>query len=191
MFSFLKKKTVHEVVAAPVDELARARAPWLSRLRAGLRTTGSSIAQVFGRARIDDILYEELEAALLMADAGGKATEYLLADLRRRVREQHASEPEAVKGLLVQALAELLRPLQGRLEVGSAAPTVIMVVGVNGGGKTTTIGKLTRRLADANHTVLLAAADTFRAAAREQLAAWAGRNRVEASLAAQAEPQVA
>ena len=101
------------------------------------------------------------------------------ADLKRRVKEHKAGDPLRVKALLADAVAELLAPLERPLQVGAAVPTVIMVVGVNGAGKTTTIGKLTRHLADAQQKVLLAAADTFRAAAREQLAVWAGRNRVE------------
>jgi fused signal recognition particle receptor len=155
------------------------RAGWMARLSQGLRKTGSSLAQVFTGTRIDDALYEELEAALLMADAGVKATEHLLADLKRRVREHKATEPGAVRGLLADAIADLLAPLERALVVGEAVPTVLMVVGVNGAGKTTTIGKLTRHLADGGCKVLLAAADTFRAAAREQLAVWADRNRVE------------
>jgi fused signal recognition particle receptor len=95
------------------------------------------------------------------------------------VKEHKATEPSAVKALLVEAVAELLAPLQRPLEVGAARPTVIMVVGVNGAGKTTSIGKLTHHLAGAGLKVLLAAADTFRAAAREQLAAWGDRNRVD------------
>lgn len=181
MFSFFKKKTAAEpvVVPAALPDVAPARTPWLARLRVGLRKTGSSIAQVFTGTRIDDALYEELEAALLMADAGVKATEFLLADLKRRVKERQTTEPLAVKALLAEALADLLAPLQRPLELGTVAPTVIMVVGVNGAGKTTSIGKLTCHLAAAKQRVLLAAADTFRAAAREQLAAWAGRNQVE------------
>ena len=182
MFSFFKKKGVAD--AAPLQvpvtaPAAAARKPWLERLRTGLRKTGSSIAQVFTGTRIDDALYEELEAALLMADAGVKATDYLLADLKRRVKDEAATEPAAVKDLLAHALADLLAPLQRPLELQPQAPTVMMVVGVNGAGKTTSIGKLTRHLADANQKVLLAAADTFRAAAREQLAVWAGRTQVE------------
>ena len=156
-----------------------ARASWLSRLRQGLARTGSSIAQVFTGTRIDDELYEELEAALLMADAGVKATEFLLEDLKRRVKEAKATEPAAVKALLADAITDLLSPLQRSLEVGRHVPTVMMVVGVNGAGKTTSIGKLTRHLAEHGCSVLLAAADTFRAAAREQLSVWAGRNQVE------------
>ncbi len=156
-----------------------ARGAWLDRLRTGLRKTGSSIAQVFTGTQIDDALYEELESALLMADAGVAATEFVLADLKRRVKEHKATSPAAVKVLLVDALAATLAPLQRGLEVGAVSPTVIMVVGVNGAGKTTSIGKLTHHLAGSGQKVLLAAADTFRAAAREQLAAWGDRNRVE------------
>ena len=161
-----------EPQVAPIDE---GRRGWLDTLRGGLRKTGSSIAQVFTGTKIDDALYDELEAALLMADSGVKATEFLLADLKRRVKEAKATDPAAVKGLLADAIAELLAPLEQPLRVGEHVPTVIMVVGVNGAGKTTSIGKLTRYLADAHKKVLLAAADTFRAAAREQLAVWAER----------------
>ena len=161
----------------PVEPAGRQR--WLDKLRNGLRKTGSGIAQVFTGTQIDDALYEELEAALLMADTGVRATEFLLQDLKRRVKDSKATDPARVKGLLADALTELLTPLEKPLEVGQFQPTVMMVVGVNGAGKTTSIGKLTRHLADAEQTVLLAAADTFRAAAREQLAVWADRNRVE------------
>ncbi|MCZ8234315.1 MAG: signal recognition particle-docking protein FtsY, partial [Inhella sp.] len=136
---------------------------------------GLSLAGVFSRARIDDGLYEELEEALLMADAGVKATQHLLDELKRRVRDSRTTEPQAVKALLTDVLTELLQPLERGLEIGRHQPTVMMVVGVNGAGKTTSIGKLTRHLLDADQRVLLAAADTFRAAAREQLAVWAHR----------------
>jgi fused signal recognition particle receptor len=155
------------------------RTEWVSKLSQGLRKTGSGIALVFNGTQIDDALYEELESALLMADAGVRATEWLLDDLKRRVREARATEPLAVKELLADAIAALLLPLERPLVIGEATPTVMMVVGVNGAGKTTSIGKLTRHLAEAEQKVLLAAADTFRAAAREQLGVWAGRNNVE------------
>ena len=151
----------------------------MDKLRHGLSKTGSSISQVFTGTRIDDALYEELEAALLMADAGVRATEFLLQDLKRRVKDSKTTDPALVRDLLADALTALLRPLQQGLEVGRHEPTVMMVVGVNGAGKTTSIGKLTRHLAEHGQTVLLAAADTFRAAAREQLGVWADRNRVE------------
>ncbi|TXC66827.1 signal recognition particle-docking protein FtsY [Piscinibacter aquaticus] len=194
MFSFFKKKVAPAPAAPPSTDQAVAPAPiaaaqsapaeperrgWLDKLRQGLRRTGSGIAQVFTGTQIDDALYEELESALLMADAGVQATQFLLDDLKRRVKEAKATEPAAVKALLADAVAELLRPLQRPLRVGEHTPTVIMVVGVNGAGKTTSIGKLTRHLAEAEQKVLLAAADTFRAAAREQLLVWADRNRVE------------
>ena len=205
MFSFFKKKppaaalapsaelsaepSAEPISVAPetaVEAAAEpARSRWFNRLAQGLRKTGSGIAQVFTGARIDDALYEELESALLLADTGPAATEWLLADLRRRVKDSKTSEPAAVKGLLADALTALLQPLERPLTIGQAGaaglpgPTVIMVTGVNGAGKTTSIGKLTRHLADADCKVLLAAADTFRAAAREQLAVWADRNRVE------------
>jgi fused signal recognition particle receptor len=202
MFSFFKKKfgSSEPAPALPVPPLPQATAPalglaaqptlapvarqsWLGRLKQGLRKTGAGIAQVFTGTRIDDALYEELESALLLADAGVSATAFLLDDLKRRVKEHKASDPAAVKTLLVDAITELLLPLQKPLAIQmrgdatdtTAGPTVIMVTGVNGAGKTTSIGKLTRHLADARCKVLLAAADTFRAAAREQLAAWATR----------------
>lgn len=165
-------------VAVEAEPIA-ARRGWMDRLRSGLKRTGSSIAEVFTGTQIDEALYEELEAALLMADTGTRATQHLLDDLRRRVKEAKASSPEAVKALLAQAIADLLRPLERPLVIGEHVPTVIMVAGVNGAGKTTSIGKLTKHLADGGASVLLAAADTFRAAAREQLGVWADRNTVE------------
>jgi len=175
MFSFFKKKAPAEAAATPES----ARQSWLGKLRTGLRKTGAGIATVFTGTQIDDALYEQLEEALLMADAGVAATQFLLDDLKRRVKESRTTEPAAVKGLLMDALAELLAPLEKPLEIGTHHPTVIMVVGVNGAGKTTSIGKLTHHLANEGATVLLAAADTFRAAAREQLMVWAERNTVE------------
>ena len=201
MFSFFRKKspaptpeaapeavpaaTVLSAAAttASAETASPARQParqgWLDRLKNGLRKTGSSIATVFTGTRIDDALYEELETALLMADTGVKATEHLLADLKRRVKEAKATDPAQVKGLLADAMTDLLAPLQKPLEIGAHQPTVVMVAGVNGAGKTTSIGKLTKHLADGGESVLLAAADTFRAAAKEQLAVWADRSAVE------------
>ena len=167
-------------LVAPVTVAPEApRQDWFQRLRKGLARTGNGIAQVFTGTRIDEMLYEELESALLMADAGVRATEHLLKDLKQRVKDERATDPAQVKGLLADAIVDLLRPLERSLMVGEHQPTVIMVAGVNGAGKTTSIGKLTRHLAEANAKVLLAAADTFRAAAREQLAVWADRNQVE------------
>jgi fused signal recognition particle receptor len=207
MFSFFRKKAPPETgsdnaarpaAAQPVPGAAVPESPatlpaeppapvppqpvpegWRERLRLGLRRTGASITQVFIGARVDDALYEELESALLMSDAGMPASQFLLDDLKRRVKDARATDPMAVKALLAEALADLLAPLQKSLVVGSSVPTVIMVVGVNGAGKTTSIGKLTHHLAAAGQRVLLAAADTFRAAAREQLSVWGERNSVQ------------
>lgn len=170
---------VPTMVPATVPAALPERSGWLDRLKNGLRKTGTSIATVFTGTQISEALYEELEEALLMADTGVKATQHLLDDLRRRVKEAKATEPAAVKALLADALADLLRPLEKPLEIGRHTPTVIMVAGVNGAGKTTSIGKLTKHLATEGAAVLLAAADTFRAAAREQLGVWADRNTVE------------
>ncbi len=196
MFSFFKKKLAPTspppVVAAPPAQPTAealtpasepaARASWLAKLKNGLRKTGASIATVFTGARIDDALYEDLESALLMADSGVKATQFLLDDLKRRVKESKASDPAAVKEMLIDAIASLLQSLEKPLVIGQHKPTVIMVTGVNGAGKTTSIGKLARHLSDNGATVLLAAADTFRAAAREQLSVWATRAGTSADL---------
>ncbi len=193
MFSFFKKKSaldssvklltetsITPVAAADASaDPAPERSGWLAKLKAGLRKTGTSIATVFTGTRIDEALYEELEAALLMADSGVKATQYLLDDLKDRVKDSKTSDPAAVKELLVESIARLLQVLEKPLVIGQHKPTVIMVTGVNGAGKTTSIGKLTRHLADQGVSVLLAAADTFRAAAREQLGVWAERSTVD------------
>ena len=157
MFSFFRKKNLPAAApqaapGAPVASQAAVaeqaaeppRRSWIDKLRQGLRKTGSGIAAVFTGTQIDDALYEELEAALLMADAGVKATEFLLVDLKRRVKDSKATEPSAVRGLLVEALTDLLKPLEKPLTLGEHKPTVMMVVGVNGVGKTTSIGKLTQ-----------------------------------------------
>jgi fused signal recognition particle receptor len=164
---------------APAQGLPPGREPWLNKLKAGLRKTGSSISSVFTGTQIDEALYEDLETALLMADAGVAASNYLLGEVRRRVKESGVTHPVAVRNLLIEVLCGLLKPLEQPLRIGEFVPTVIMVTGVNGAGKTTSIGKLTRHLSDAGASVLLAAADTFRAAAREQLTVWADRNTVE------------
>ena len=156
-----------------------ARASWTSRLRAGLRKTSSNIAAVFTGSKIDEALFEELESALVLADSGVKATQHLLDDLKRRVKENKTTDPAVVKAMLAEALTELLAPLEKPLVIGEHRPTVMMVVGVNGAGKTTSIGKLTHHLCYRGASVLLAAADTFRAAAKEQLGVWADRNTVE------------
>ena len=177
---------IGSALVTPIDidkAIAAAVAPerqrWFSKLQEGLRKTGSSISGVFTGNQIDEQLYEDLETALLMADTGVQATQHLLDDVRRRVKDGGMTHPVAVKNALVEAITVLLKPLEKPLVIGEFTPTVIMVTGVNGAGKTTSIGKLTRHLANEGASVLLAAADTFRAAAREQLSVWADRNTVE------------
>ena len=179
MFSLFKRKTPSPSPTPSSQAAQVASQAWLGRLRSGLQRTGSSIAGVFGGKVIDDALYEELESALLMSDAGMAATQHVLKALKQQVKNAGSKDPLQVKALLVKVLADLLRPLEGEISVASHKPTVIMVAGVNGAGKTTSIGKLTRHLNDAGASVLLAAADTFRAAAKEQLLVWADRNQVD------------
>ncbi len=188
MFKFFKKKPEASVAApvpaqpAPDDKPAAApevvRQAWLGRLKAGLSRTSSGIATLFTGTRIDDVLYEELEAALLMADAGVAATAYLLDALKIQVRQQKLSEASQVKAALRSLLLDLLKPLEKPLLLGREQPLVIMIAGVNGAGKTTTIGKLAKHFQAHGQKVLLAAGDTFRAAAREQLTIWGERNDV-------------
>jgi fused signal recognition particle receptor len=150
--------------------------PWFARLRNGLRKTRSQLAGLFGGLRIDPRLLEELEAALLASDAGVDATRFLLDGLRRRAAD--AKDTQQLRQELRSMLVELLAPLEQSLHPATRKPYVIMVVGVNGAGKTTSIGKLTRYFRNQGLTVLLAACDTFRAAAREQLTEWGKRNDV-------------
>ena len=175
----LDSKVLSDSSTSPEPMADASRQTWLGKLKAGLKKTGGSLAAVFTGTQIDDALYEELETVLLMADTGVKATEHLLNDLKARVKASKATEPLAVKALLTDAITDLLLPLEKQLVIGDQKPMVIMVAGVNGAGKTTSIGKLTHHLAEQGASILLAAADTFRAAAREQLAVWAQRNTVE------------
>ncbi|EMN1930817.1 signal recognition particle-docking protein FtsY [Burkholderia ambifaria] len=166
-----------EIVPPPTQD-ASAKKSWLTRLKTGLAKTGSSITGVFVNTKIDEDLYEELEAALLMSDAGVDATEYLLGALREKVKTGRLTDPQQVKSALHDLLVELLKPLEKSLMLGRAQPLVMMITGVNGAGKTTSIGKLAKHLQSFDQSVLLAAGDTFRAAAREQLAVWGERNNV-------------
>jgi fused signal recognition particle receptor len=153
-------------------------ASWLDRLKRGLAKTGSQLTGLFGGIRVDEQLFEELETALVAADAGLMATEQLLERLRARVRRDRIETPAALKEALIAELSAMLAPLERQIEITPKKPYVIMVAGVNGSGKTTSIGKLAKWLQGEGRSVLLAAGDTFRAAAREQLTAWGERNHV-------------
>ena len=155
---------------------------WLARLKEGLVKTRINVAGLFSGGVIDEQLFEELETALIEADLGVAATGQLLEALRARIKLQGLKAPAEVRNALCEELAAMLAPFEGELLPSAAQaprPRVMMIVGVNGAGKTTSIGKLAHWLADRRQTVLLAAGDTFRAAARAQLEAWGERNGVE------------
>ncbi len=154
---------------------------WTERLKQGLGRTREILTRPItlpiGRKALSDEALEELETALIAADVGVPATAHLLADMKQRWKRQDAdSDP---RDALRASLAALLAPLEQQLEIGSARPFVIMLAGVNGAGKTTSIGKLAKYLQGQGYSVLLAAGDTFRAAAREQLEVWGARNNVQ------------
>ena len=161
---------------------------WLKRLKVGLSKTSSNLTTLFVGAKIGEELYEELESALLMSDAGVSATQYLLDTLKRKVRDEKLLTADQVRTALRTVFIELLTPLQKPLVLGRHQPLVMMVTGVNGAGKTTTIGKLAKHLQAHQQSVLLAAGDTFRAAAREQLTIWGERNNVAVIAQASGDP---
>ncbi|MEC4719096.1 signal recognition particle-docking protein FtsY [Noviherbaspirillum sp. CPCC 100848] len=166
-----------EIVPAPAAAPGEKQS-WMQRLKAGLSKTSTSLTTLFVGAKIDDDLYEELESALLMSDAGVEATQYILDALKKKVKSEKLTDAAQVKAALRVLLVDLLTPLQKPLVLGRHQPLVMMIAGVNGAGKTTTIGKLAMHLQSHGQSVLLAAGDTFRAAAREQLAVWGQRNNV-------------
>jgi fused signal recognition particle receptor len=156
---------------------------FFSRLRRGLGRTSDNLVQgmgtlFLGRKEIDIELIEELESRLLLADVGVDATRDIIDHLTQRVSRRELTRPEALQAALQEELLALLRPCEQPLEVGGRKPFVILMVGVNGVGKTTTIGKLAKRYLSQGHSVMLAAGDTFRAAAVEQLQVWGERNGV-------------
>jgi fused signal recognition particle receptor len=168
---------------------AAERQSWMKRLRQGLSKTRTNLSGLFGvGAKIDEDLYEELETALLVSDAGVETTQWLLDSLRKRVRQQRLTEASQVREALRALLVELLMPLEQPVDIDRAAPLVIMIAGVNGAGKTTSIGKLAHHLQREGKSILLAAGDTFRAAAREQLAEWGARNNVQVIAQAGGDP---
>jgi fused signal recognition particle receptor len=176
-----------ETAERPGNELEKKKS-WMTRLKAGLSKTSSNLSLLFVGARIDEDLYEELESALLMSDAGMDATQYLLDKLRSKVKEDKLLDAAAVKAALKTLLVDMLRPLEKPLELGRHEPLVMMIAGVNGAGKTTTIGKLAKHMQTFEQSVLLAAGDTFRAAAREQLMVWGQRNNVTVISQASGDP---
>ena len=172
MFSFLKKSSSDS--ADTQSDIS-----WLAKLKSGLARTGDQLTGLFnGGGTIDDDLYKELETILITADVGMEATRALLVDLRNHVKEHRLNEASQMKEALAHCLLKLLKPLAQPLQAGAHKPFVIMMVGVNGAGKTTSIGKLAKYLQGQGLSVLLAAGDTFRAAAREQLMTWGERNNV-------------
>ena len=152
---------------------------FFSRLKQGLERTRINLAGLFSGAVIDEDFFEELETSLIAADIGVESTNLILERLRDTVKLRGLKTPEEVRLALRDEIKRILLPAQKPLDVNRTKPFVMMMAGVNGAGKTTTIGKIAKWLAADNKTVLLAAADTFRAAAREQLAVWGERNRID------------
>lgn len=196
MWGLFKKKTPVAAPDAAVETPAAATAPvvdvqpevavlatpeakkgWLDKLKSGLTATRNKLGlNVLFAGKLDEDTLEQLEAQLLMADCGMPATQHLLEDLRKRWKLAGGEgDPRA---MLVDSLTDLLTPLEQPFKVAQESPFVIMIAGVNGAGKTTSIGKLAKYLQGQGASVLLAAGDTFRAAAREQLAIWGERNHV-------------
>ncbi|MCS6765072.1 MAG: signal recognition particle-docking protein FtsY [Candidatus Protistobacter heckmanni] len=186
MFKLFGKKPQKTEPAAQGEAPAADAGSWLQRLRKGL--SRASLGGLFSGARLDDALYEELETALLTSDAGIEVTQWLLESLRARIKRDKIDTAEGAREALRELLREVLAPLEKQLEIGRVKPLVLMIAGVNGVGKTTSIGKLCRHLQNAGQSVLLAAGDTFRAAAREQLAAWGERNNVAVIAQQDADP---
>jgi fused signal recognition particle receptor len=170
--------TTLEPAAVSKPAAAPEKGSWLTRLKKGLSRTGQSIGGIFVGVKVDEDLFEELETALIMADAGMEATQKLLTALRTRVRKERLDDAAQVKAALCDILTDHLAPLEKKFPLGQSQPLVVMIAGVNGAGKTTSIGKLANHFQAQGAKVLLAAGDTFRAAAREQLMEWGARNNV-------------
>ncbi|EJU69669.1 signal recognition particle-docking protein FtsY [Neisseria meningitidis NM2866] len=184
------KEAIAETVGEAVGQVQEAVATteehklgWAARLKQGLTKSrdkmAKSLAGVFGGGQIDEDLYEELETVLITSDMGMEATEYLMKDVRDRVSLKGLKDGNELRGALKEALYDLIKPLEKPLVLPETKePFVIMLAGINGAGKTTSIGKLAKYFQAQGKSVLLAAGDTFRAAAREQLQAWGERNNV-------------
>ena len=190
MFDFFKKKPASpsEEVSSEQPESAQevsneaATLSWTERLKQSLSKTrkqlGNQLASLFGGGKIDADVYDELETILITSDVGVNATKNLLDDIKRRVKAQSLDDTVQLKAALKEAMSDLLSPLQKPLDTSGHKPFVIMLAGVNGAGKTTSIGKLAHAFQAQGKSVLIAAGDTFRAAAREQLQVWGERNNV-------------
>ena len=169
--------------AAPPAPPPAVKQSWGERLKLGLSRTrkqlGGGLAHLFGLRKIDEALLEELESTLLMADCGIEATDHLITTLRKRWKQDKLDTADQLQGVLAEALTTLLKPLEAPLDVDAHRPFIIMLAGINGSGKTTSIGKLAKWYQSQGKSVLLAAGDTFRAAAREQLMTWGQRNGVD------------
>jgi len=182
MFDFFRKSADKHDAKATAEPNDAPELSWRDRLKAGLARTraqfGGKLKSIFSRGKVDDELLEELETLLLTSDVGMDATQYLLDDLKLRAKRDAIDTPEAIQKALADSLHELLLPLEQPLDITAHRPFIIMIAGVNGAGKTTSIGKLAKHFQAQGLSVLLAAGDTFRAAAREQLQTWGERNNV-------------
>lgn len=185
MFKLFKKKS--EITESPQPETtpsteAPTQLSLTQRLKQSLSKTrqqlGGQLSGLFGGGKIDAETYEELETVLLTSDIGIAATQQLLDNLKKRVKRENLQDTSALKSALKAELLTILKPLEAPLQTNSHQPFIIMLAGVNGAGKTTTIGKLAKLFQSQGHSVLIAAGDTFRAAAREQLQVWGERNQV-------------
>ena len=183
MFDFFKKdKPPKPAPEAPVEATPAPSASWGERLKQGLAKTrnllGGQLNSLFGGGKIDAETYDELETILLTSDIGVAATQKLLDNLKKRVKRDNLDDTSTLKAALKTELLAVLQPLEISLQTNSHKPFVVMLAGVNGAGKTTTIGKLAKLFQSQGNSVLIAAGDTFRAAAREQLQVWGERNNV-------------
>jgi fused signal recognition particle receptor len=184
MFGFGKKKSAPSGDSTDTAPEKDSKPGLFGRLKAGLSKTRSGLTEgiaslVLGHKQIDDELLEDLETQLLTADVGVEATQAIIQDLTRRVARKQLADADALMAALHEDMTTMLTPVEAPLEIPeSDQPFVLLMVGINGAGKTTTIGKIARRLKDEGRSVMLAAGDTFRAAAVEQLQAWGERNDV-------------
>jgi fused signal recognition particle receptor len=178
----VKPKVVKPKVVKPIEKKSGIFS-FAEKIKTGLSKTreklSSQLGDLFHVNKIDENFYEELEMILLSADVGTAASSFLIEKVKFSVKENNISDPKKLKDLLKLEIAKLLEKVEAPLIVKNTYPFVIMMVGVNGTGKTTTIGKLTKLLIDKKHNVLIAAGDTFRAAASEQLDVWGERNKVQ------------